>query len=179
MSDEPKSETCDVCNTETAGNGRRRAALISLRETAALWMKAVKLWSEKPVVNYAWLGLVDSLTCVVFFIGGVMLCLGWLIGHRGWTWYLLAASQVALLLTAVVTQTSWRRVADIQRQLIDEMRNALRDAINENTRLRDVALAAVALEMSIEHGFTPDLGPLKRALAPYRIDVSPGSQSIN
>ena len=116
-------------------------------------------------------------TCDVAFdvVACLLVSYGWAIPYHlrrhSWTWVIfLAVLAVALIVVTAMRNHHLRGALKAAHELIEAQRKLIDageviDLAIANARLRDVALSAIALMTTIEHGLTPELHAIKRDLA--------------
>lgn len=105
-------------------------------------------------LNVFFRSLVDAIYCILFFTLGIFFTINYLLHHRGWC---IADFTIAVLLAVpVIWRNYWcTKLIAIQKKMIDTLIAQLQSLEEENTRLKDVALAAAAVGLTIEHGALP------------------------
>jgi hypothetical protein len=115
------------------------------------------------------------LTLADIFASLLLVAYGMMIGHQSrhsmWFGALLCSAIASFLIASTAVRNhAARKLIEVSKQLILMQKRLIGDAdiLNlreRNAKLTDVALSAVALMVTIEHGMTPDLHALKRDLA--------------
>lgn len=118
----------------------------------------------------------ESLLTLADICGNLLLVgsgglLAYLSHRHAWLWGAMSGAIAGLLITSTVLRNrSARRLIEASQRLIQAQEEVIEesclcDLTEANFRLTDVALSAVALMTTIEHGMTPDLRALKRDLS--------------
>lgn len=116
--------------------------------------------------------VIEAISCALLCVMGADLC--WAILVKRWLLASFASGATAFLFTStLLNHLTARSTVRLLHKLNVQQLNFAKAIVEENERLRRVAIAAETVRLSIESGFVPDLDMLNRYLAALHYENSP------
>lgn len=131
----------------------------------------------EPASRVGWNFYEITVSVLPYILGAQMLVDIFL---KKWGWLCFAAIVSVLLAVASFMLHRIRRLRiDLEVKYRKMLQADNQCLLEENRKLKNVALSAVAIKLSIEHGIKPNLEPLTRYLDAFSPEEKPGTSSAN